>query len=61
MQDALLKLETSDITKPDGTDRIIARLNKIYKKDKLTQKYNAQEVSDAYMHKSTSIIRYFLT
>ena len=33
----------------------------MYKKDKLTQKYNAQEVSDAYRHKSTAIIRDSLT
>ena len=34
-----LELETSNITKPDGTDRIITRLNKIYKKYELTQEY----------------------
>ena len=42
-------------------DKIITRLNKIYKKDKLTQKYNALEAFELYKRKSTTSIRYFLT
>ena len=36
-------LELNIISAKDGVDKIIARLNKIYKKDELTQKYNALE------------------
>ena len=43
VEDAVLELEISDITKPDLIDRIITRLNKIYKKDELTQKNNVLE------------------
>ena len=48
MQDAVLELDTFEITQPDGIDRIITRLNKIYKKDELTQKYNALEAFETY-------------
>ena len=43
VEDAVLELEISDITKPDLIDRIITRLNKIYKKDEPTQKNNVLE------------------
>ena len=58
---SLLEIETSDITKSDGIDRIITRLNKIYKKDELTQKNNALEKFKTYRRKSTATIRDFRT
>ena len=61
MQDAALGLETSDIAKPDGIDKIITRLNKMYKKHELTQKYNAIEAFKTYRQKLTTTIRDFLT
>ena len=60
MQDAVLELDTFEITQPDGIDRIITRLNKIYKKDELTQKYNALEAFETYKCKSTTSVREFL-
>ena len=47
-QDAVLELDTSEITQTDGIDKIITRLNKIYKKDEPTQKYNALEAFETY-------------
>ena len=58
---SLLEIETSDMTKSDGIDRIITRLNKIYKKDELTQKNNALEKFKTYRRKSTATIRDFRT
>ena len=40
-QDAVLELQPNQITDKDGVKTIIDRLNKIYKQDELTQKYNA--------------------
>ena len=60
MCDAVLQLETSRITKPASINRIITRLNKIYKKDKITQKCNALEAFKTYRCKS-STVRDFLT
>ena len=57
VQDAILELDTFEITQPDGIDRIITRLNKIYKKDELTQKYNALEAFETYKCKSTTSVR----
>ena len=42
-QDAVLELDTNQISLSDGVTIIIDRLNKIYEKDELTQKYNALE------------------
>ena len=61
VEDAVLELDTSEITRTDGIDKIITRLNKIYKKDELTQKYNALEAFETYKRKSTTSIRDFLT
>ena len=58
VEDAVLELDTSEITRTDGIDKIIT---KIYKKDELTQKYNALEAFETYKRKSTTSIRDFLT
>ena len=60
-QDAILELDTSEITQTDRIDKIITRLNRIYKKDELTQKYNALEAFETYKRKSTTSIKDFLT
>ena len=60
-QDAILELSTNDITDKDGVDKIIERLNRLYKKDELTEKYNALESFETYKRKSNTSIRDFLT
>ena len=39
--------------------KILTRLNEIYKKDKLTQKYNALEAFETYKYRPTSKIKDF--
>lgn len=60
-QDAVSELDTNQISRTDGVAIIIDRLNKIYKKDELTQKYNALEAFETYKRKPTLSIRDFLT
>ena len=48
VQDAVLELEPNQITERNRVKTIFDRLNKIYKKDELTQKYNALEAFEAY-------------
>ena len=61
MQDAELEIGSSNITKPDGINKIIARLHKNHKKDELTQKYNALNALEPYWQKPTATIRDSLT
>ena len=56
-QDTVLELEPNQITGKDGVKTIIDRLNKIYKKDELTQKYNALEAFKTYKLKPNLTIR----
>ena len=60
-QDAILELNTNDITDKDGVNKIIERLNCLYKKDELTGKYNALESFETYKRNSNTSIRNFLT
>ena len=60
-QVAILELNTNDITDKDGVNKIIERLNRLYKKDKLTEKYNALESFETYTRNSNTSIRDFLT
>ena len=59
--DAVLELDSDIISGNDGVDKIIARLNKIYKKDGFTQKYNALESFEKYKRQNNTTIRNFLT
>ena len=45
----------------DEVDKIVSRLNKIYKKDELTQTYNALESFEKYKRQDNTTIRNFLT
>ena len=58
-QDAVLELDSNQISHTDGVTIIIDRLNKIYKKDRLTQNYNALEdcryTKETYKRNTTSI------
>ena len=40
-QDTALELNITEIVQKNWVDKIIERLNQIYQKDKMTQKYNA--------------------
>ena len=44
----VLELDSDITSGKDSADKIIARLNKIYKKDELTQKCNALELFEKY-------------
>ena len=60
-QDAVLEPHTDVISGKDGVSKIIERLNKIYKKDELSQKYNALEAFETYKRKGNTSIRDLLT
>ena len=60
-QDAVLELHTDVISGKDRVSKIIERLNKIYKKDELSQKYNALEAFETYKRKGNTSIRDLLT
>ena len=60
-QDGVLELDSDIISGKDGVDKVIARLNKVYKKDELTQKCNAFESFEKYKRQSNTTIRNFLT
>ena len=60
-QDAILELDTTVISGTDGVNKIIERLNRLYKKDELTEKYNALESFETYKRNSSTSIRDFLT
>ena len=55
-----MKLEPNQIAGRNGVETIIDRLNKIYKKDELTQKYNALEAFETYRRQPNLTIRDFL-
>ena len=59
-QNAALELATADIATAGGVDKIIERLNKIYKKDELLQKYNDLEAFQTYKRPVNTSIRNFL-
>ena len=60
-QDAIRELNTNDITDKDGVSKVIECLNRLYKKDELTEKYNALESFETYKRKSNTSIRDFVT
>ena len=57
----VLELHTDVISEKDGVSKIIKRLNKIYRKGELSQKYNALEAFETYKRKGSTSIRDFLT
>ena len=52
-QDAVLELDTHQVSHTGRVTIIIDKLNKIYKKDELTQKYNALETFESCKRKTT--------
>ena len=57
----VLEIHTDVISGKDGVSKIIERLNKIYRKGELSQKYNALEAFETYKRKGSTSIRDFLT
>ena len=60
-QDVMLELDSDVISGKDDVDKIIARLNKIYNKDELTQKYNALESFEKHKRQDNTTIHNFET
>ena len=58
--DEVLDIHTDVISGKDGVSKIIKRLNKIYRKGELSQKYNALEEFEIYKRKGSTSIRDFL-
>ena len=58
--DKVLDIHTDVISGKDGVSKIIKRLNKIYRKGELSQKYNALEEFEIYKGKGSTSIRDFL-
>ena len=59
-QEAALELSQEEITSDDGVKHILTRLDKIYEKDKLTEKFNAIEKFESYRRTKENTIREFL-
>ena len=47
-QEAALELSSADISSEEGVTKIIERLDRIYAKDKLTEKFDAIEKFESY-------------
>ena len=59
-QEAALELPQAQITGDNGVKQILTRLDKIYEKDKLTEKFNAIEKFEGYKRVKENTIREFL-
>ena len=59
-QEAALELPQAQITCDNGVKQILTRLDKIYEKDKLTEKFNAIEKFEGYKRVKETTIREFL-
>ena len=60
-QEAALELTSADISSEQGVSKILLRLDKIYAKDKLTEKFDAIERFESYKRTKENKIREFLT
>ena len=60
-QDEILELDKAMIFGTGGVDKIIEWWNRLYKKDELTEKYNALESFETYKRNSSTSIRDFVT
>ena len=59
-QDAALEIDSEDLNKETGLAMIIERLDQIYLKDELAEKYNALEQFEMYRRPADTTIRDFL-
>ena len=60
-QDAALQIESTDLSKDEGVDILLNRLDKLYTKDVLSEKYAALEAFETYRRPATLSIRDFMT
>ena len=58
--DAVLEIDDEDITKENGVDAIIERLNKLFKKDSTITKYQALETFETFRRPASMSIQAFL-
>ena len=56
-QQAALEIDQADLIKDDGVDSLITRLDKIYKKDELSQKFSCLEDFESYKRPESLSIR----
>ena len=59
-QEAALEVSSEDLAKDTGVASVIAKLDKIYAKDVLSEKYNALEAFESYKRPSNLPVRKFL-
>ena len=59
-QDAVLELPASELASEDGVKKVIERLDKLYKKDELIERYSAIEAFDSYRRPKNTSIKDFL-
>ena len=60
-QEAALELPRDQLNQDNGVDLIIKRLDKIFKKDELSQKFNSLEAFENYRRPENTSIRNFVT
>lgn len=60
-QQAILELSSDELSAADGLDKIITRLDKIYAKDELVQKFTHLESFENYKRSSKTSMQDFLT
>ena len=59
-QEAALEVSADDLAKNTGVESVLAKLDKIYAKDVLSEKYNALEAFETYKRPSSLAVRKFL-
>ena len=59
-QDAPLELETAALVKDDGVATLIKRLDKIFKKDELSQKFSCLENFESYKRPEHLTVKMFI-
>ena len=60
-QEAALEISRDDLKKDDGVDLVIKRLDKIFKKDELSQKFSFLESFESYRRPESTSIRDFVS
>ena len=59
-RDAALEIESAELSAEDGVKKVMERLDKLYKKDELTERYNAIDALDAYRRPKNTTMKDFL-
>ena len=56
-QESVLELAEAEINADDGIDKVIAKLDKLYKKDATLEKFETLEAFDSFQRKSETSIQ----